>query len=137
MTVEEGLVNLVQSDPTVAGLTPNGGGFLATLPKDTNPPSWSYIFFGGKRPHGLRGERGLTQGRMQIDCYGNSGTDSVNLAAAIDAVLDSYSGTITDGSGSVIVDSCMLSDTPSDYFDSAKRTYRRMLEYEVWYIPSI
>jgi len=133
--IEQGLVKLIQADSTVRGLTPSGGGFFVQLPKGQNLPSWSYFFMSDQEPHALKGERGLTMQRLQVDCFGtqdNQGADAIKLAKAIDNVLDSFSGILTDVD-STVVDSILRSDK-MDFFDDAGRTYRRMLEYEVWYL---
>lgn len=132
--IEEGIVRLVQADSGVLAIAPVGG-FFTELPKDLTLPSWSYRLVGGAVSHTLQGARGPRAVRLQIDCYGantGNGADAIGLAAAIDAVLDGFTGALSDPDATV-VDSCLLEEEPMDFFDDAGRTYRRMLEYHLIY----
>jgi hypothetical protein len=75
----------------------------------------------------LPGPVSLGHTRIQIDCYGASGADAIRLAAAIDAVLIAYRGTMTD-QDSTVVQGCFRTNK-IDFFDDEARNYRRMLEY--------
>ena len=48
----------------------------------------------------------------------------------IDAVLNGYAGTLADPDHTVVQG--ILRTNRRDFFDDERRTYRRMLEYEVW-----
>ena len=72
---------------------------------------------------------------MQIDVYGyesGQGADVLTIAQQIDAILNGFRGTLSDPN-STYVDSCFTSDKKDFPFDPDARTYRRMLEYEIWY----
>ena len=145
MSLEQGIVALVGSDPTVASLATRGGGFLAELPKGflnpdgslvAGPPSWTYIRAGGTADYTLQNERGPRDTRIQIDVYGVGGASAINLATAIDNVLSGFSGTFYDNASppnAVGVMSCLEAQEPVDIFDATSRTWRRRLEYRVMY----
>ncbi len=131
--IEQGLVGLVQADAGVRAIAPTGG-FISTLPKDFQQPSWTHKTVSQPPSSLLQGPSGFKMRRVQIDCYGTAasqGADTILLAAAIDDVLDGFRGTLSDPD-STYVDSCLQSDL-MDFFDEASRTYRRMLEYEIWF----
>jgi hypothetical protein len=135
--LEQGLVTLVQSDPVVASIATNGGGYHVQVPKDLltpdGPPTWSYMFVGGSADITLQAERGPRIRRLQIDTYGNSsgnGADAITLSKAIDDVLNGFSGTLADPDNTGVL-SCLAGEEPSDFFDEAGRTYRRMTEYDI------
>lgn len=130
--IEEGLVKLVQGDASVAAIATAGGGFLVDLPKNQTLPSWTHQVITGPGEYTLTGRQSLRKRRVQIDCFAADPDDAVNLAAAIDAVLDGFRGTLTDAD-STVVQGCFRSDL-IDFFDDAPRTNRRMLEYEIWFI---
>ncbi|MCU1326649.1 MAG: hypothetical protein JWN34_2019 [Bryobacterales bacterium] len=128
--IEEGIQKLVQTDSAVAALC-TAGGFMATLPKGTALPSWSYTtIHGAATPH-LRGIDGLTEWEVQIDVFGSSPLSTLRLAKAITRVLDGYSGTLTDADATQVQECFWTSQ--HDFFDDAARTYRRMLEFSIWY----
>lgn len=131
--IEQGLVGLVQADAAVRAIAPTGG-FLSTLPKDFAQASWTHKVVSQPTSAGLTTVKGLTMRRVQIDCYGTAasqGADTIHLAVAINNVLEGFRGTLGDPDATY-VDSIFLSDV-MDFFDDAGRTYRRMLEYEIWF----
>lgn len=124
--IEQGLALLLQGTPAVAAIAASGG-FLGSLPKDFTLPSWSYIVVSDPVDYELLGPVSLGSTRIQIDCYGANGGDAIRLAAAIDAVLNGYRGTMTDPD-STFVQGCFRTNR-IDFFDDEARNYRRMLEY--------
>lgn len=109
---------------------------MVELPKDSALPSWSYHFFGGAPISSLVTIGGLRFRHLQIDSFGSAdarGADCIFLSSAIDHVLHGYQGRLSD-TNATYVDSISLSDEPMDFFDDARRTYRRMMEYEVWFV---
>lgn len=126
--IEQGMVLLVQGNAGVAAVASAGGGFLGSLPKDFPLPSWSYIVASDPVDYELGGSVNVSNTRIQIDCYGASAVDALALAAAIDAVLQGYHGTMTDPD-STVVQGCFRSNK-IDFFDDEARNYRRMLEYQ-------
>jgi hypothetical protein len=128
--IEDGIAQLVQADTTVNGICPVGG-FYASLPKGTPLPSWSYIVVSEVTDYTLEHRVALTPRRLQIDTYASGGADALHLARAIDNVLSGYKGVLPD-TESTNVQGCFRSNE-LDFFDDASRTYRRLLEYELWY----
>jgi hypothetical protein len=128
--IEDGIVQLVQSDAAVLAICPVGG-FYATLPKGMPLPCWSYIVVSEVADYSLVARTDLTPRRLQIDTYAMEGAEALNLARAIDNVLSAYKGTLPD-TQQTVVQGCFRSNE-LDFFDDASRTYRRLLEYEVWF----
>jgi len=123
---------LVQGTPAVAAIAASGG-FLGQLPKDMVLPSWTYLYVGGTPDHTLAGERGPRHRRLQIDCYAYDQAGTITLASAIDVVLNNFRGTLSDPD-STFVQSCLMEQEPMDFpYDDASRTFRRMIEYEIWF----
>lgn len=123
---------LVNADSGVQAIAPIGG-FDSQLPENQARPSWTYKFYGGQPVSSLTTKSGLRWRHMQIDSYGDNAADAVTLSAAIDAVLHDYRGTLSDPN-STVVDHVSLVEEPMDFFDDAARSYRRMTEYEVWFV---
>lgn len=126
--IEQGIVMLVQNDPTVQSLCQHGG-YYATLPKDPVYPTWCYNVLSSSADLTLGQQSVLVFERWQIDVYSSSGNDVLRLADAIDDVLDHYYGTLPDPD-QTLVQGIFCSDI-TDFFDTAVRNYRRMLEYEL------
>ena len=129
--IEDGIVMLVQADPTVLGLCPVGG-FYAVLPKGQALPCWSYIVVSEVSDYTLEGRADLTPRRLQLDLYGNGGADVMNLGRAIDNVLSGYAGTLPDPQAT-IVQACFRSNEIDFPYDPDSRTFRRLLEYDLWF----
>lgn len=128
--IEDGIVMLVQSDPTVAAQC-SFGGFYQTLPKGTPLPSWSYQVVSEQTEYTLAGRTDLTPRRLQIDVYATDGAQVLNLTRAIDNVLSGWKGTLPDTQATLV--QSIFRDNEIDFFDDASRTYRRMIEFFINY----
>jgi hypothetical protein len=123
LAFEQGFVALVNS---AAG----SGGYYGQLPKDAQLPNWTYLDVSNPSDYTLQGAVELSGLRMQVDCYGQTAARAITLAKAIDRVLSGYVGTLPDGT---VVQGCFRTNRLS-FFDDNARNYRRMLEYEIWYV---
>ena len=133
--IEEGLVTLVNGDGAVKAMLPAPVGFLGGLPKGTALPSWTYTWASDDNTPG-RGLQmpsgGLTFAQVQIDCYGNTRADVVNLGRKISKALAGFRGALADAEQTV-VDSIFDSNQHDPEEDAASRTWRRVLEFQVNY----
>ena len=130
--LEEGIVQLVNIG---LGAPSPIGGYLDVLPKNPTYPSWTYSVSSFVAQNGLLTPKGLAFLRLQVDVYGAEavqGADVLTIAQQIDVILNGYKGTLSDPD-STYVDSCFTSDKKDFPFDPDARTYRRMLEYTIWY----
>jgi hypothetical protein len=128
--IEQGLVLLVQGDAGVSAIAAKGG-FFASLPKDYTLPTWTYQTISDVAGYLLTQPETVGERRVQIDCYGAKAADAIQLADAIDALLSGYRGTLTDPDAT-FVQGCFR-DNMMDFFDPDTRTFRRMLDYKVWF----
>jgi hypothetical protein len=128
--IEQGIVELVQADPTVAALCPVGG-FLSQLPQTATLPSWAYSTISLSRTYPLDNVERLTMRRIQIDVIASTSASVIHLANAIDAVLSGYRGTLPDPDATAVQG--IFTDSMSDFFDTTARNYRRSIDYIVWY----
>jgi hypothetical protein len=132
--IEQGLVELVQGTAAVSAIALDGG-FQSSAPKGTALPTWTYTIVSDVADYTLDGSQGLTMRRVQIDCYGASSAARILLAQAIDTVLSGYAGVLTDPD-STRVYGCFRSSM-IDFFDPDSRTFRRMIEYEIWFNDTV
>lgn len=128
--IEDGIVQLVQTDPTVAAQC-TFGGFWLSLPKGTPLPSWSYQVISEPTEYTLRGRTDLMPRHLQIDVFAMEGAQALSLARAIDNVLSGWKGTLPDAQATVVQG--IFRDNELDFFDDASRTYRRMIEFFINY----
>jgi len=128
--IEDGIAQLVQTDPTVASQCVFGGFWLA-LPKGTPLPSWSFTVVSEVTDYTLAGRTDLTPRRLQIDVYALDGAEALNLARAIDNVLSGYHGVLPDAQATVVQGA--FRENEIDFFDDVSRTYRRMIEFFIHY----
>jgi hypothetical protein len=127
MSLESGLVLLVQADATVLALC-KAGGYFAQLPANSALPSWTQQTISDPVDYLLSGPDALGMRRIQIDCFGNAPADAVELASAIDKVLSGYKGNLPDGTQVAGI----FRDNKMDLFDNEARSYRRMLDYKIF-----
>lgn len=128
LAFEQGFVSLVNSDTNVQAA--GAGGYFAQLPPDAQLPAWTYLIVSDPSDYTLQNVVELSAMRMQVDCYGSSGAQAILLAKAIDRVLSGFLGTLSDGT---IVQGCFRTNR-IDFFDDSARNWRRMLEYQIWYV---
>ena len=128
--IELGLVQSIQSDSTVAALAPVGG-FFAQLPENQALPAWVYNTISESVDYLLAGPDSLVERRVQIDCYGTTAAEAIALAAAIDRLLTGWRGTLPDPDATRVAG--LFRSNLIDFFDQSARTFRRLLEYSVWF----
>jgi len=128
-----GIVLLLNADPTVSGIVPNGGYPFGQLPKNVCLPNWSYRFMGGRSMITLETSKGYRWRRLEIAVYSTTPNAAVNLANAINWALEGFTGLLPEGT---MIDSIFTTNYPLDFFDTGTQTYRRLLEYQVNFYPS-
>ena len=126
--LEAGIVKLVMADDAVKAICA-AGGFLATLPKDTVLPSWTYRAISDHSAYCLQGEHGFVTRRLQIDCFGAAREDAMLLGKAINKVLSGYRGTLADSDSTIIL--ILSRGTPQQRWSHLRGedTIRRRLHY--------
>jgi hypothetical protein len=128
--IEQGIVLLVQSSAEVSALAASGG-YMSMLPKDMELPSWTQQTVTEPGDYTLTGSSGLCNRLFQIDVYADDPDQCVDLARAIDRVLDGFRGVLNDADSTVVQG--IFRENMTAIFDSASRSYRRILEYRVRY----
>ena len=140
MSVEKGLFQLIQGDPTVSSLVTmaNGAGVYWILaPKGATYPlivlgtvsTSDTITFGG--------DAGFRNALFQIDCYASSFYQSRSIAKAVRNVLKSYRGNLPDTDSTAVAGVLQTKDWDMPYEEgSTGFIFRAMLEFRVWYYDS-
>ena len=132
--IESGLVSLIQAG---LGSPPIALGFAVQLPENqinaASPKAWLYKSITSTPNYTLDGQDGWTCWHVEIQAHGNTMTDAITLARAIDGVLrGGYSGTLSD-SDSTVVQGIFRLPGLVDGFSDLDHSFVRTLEYEIVY----
>lgn len=119
---------------TNAGVIATGAtaGSFAQLQANNSYPGWTYENITRQVNSGLQFVKGMNTIRWQVDCFGSpggQGNDCISLAYAIENCLVGFVGVLPDVDATQ-VNFCELIDQ-HDFFDSAARSFRRMIEFEI------
>jgi hypothetical protein len=129
--ISDGIARL-QSVPAVKAIAKVGGGFATDLPKGHDLPSWTYALRDTASVQTSGRQEPLTEGWLEIDCYGTSASDAELLREAIDAALRATAGgrlQDADATPLLMYESAFVSPD----LDDASRTYRRKIRAHIWF----
>ena len=142
--VEDGLVLFLQANAGVNAIVSTPA-YPDYLPSGSPLPNYSYVSVFKGPLYGLQAQPGLTQWRVQIDCFSGtdqgtqagqySGANSADLALAVFNALSGYKGVFPDPQHTQ-VDSAFMIDWNGPKFDAVRRTFHTMVEFRIWYIWS-
>jgi hypothetical protein len=135
MSVEKGLFQLVQSNAGIASLvtTTNGNGVYWILaPKAATFPLIVLSRVATDDTIAMAGDLGFRGALFQVDSYAGDFYTSRAVAAAVRELLESYKGTLPDGT---VVDAVLQEkDWDFPYEEgSVGFIYRAMQQFRVWY----
>jgi hypothetical protein len=111
-------------------------GYPDVLPQDVMLPAYTFTLISDVPSHHLGGISGLSEARVQVDCYAATRTIANQLAEAVRIAIDGQRGTF----GSEAVRTCHLesvfssAEQPVDASD--KWRYVTTQDYLVWYVQS-
>lgn len=124
--LEQGLTALVAADSTLASLI--GTRFYPVLvPEGTAYPCVSYQEVSAVSGYTFSTE--TTEKRMQFDVWATSYASAKTVAKALRALLDGYTGTLTDGTK--VLGSFRVLEL--DEYEPDTRTYRVIADYRFLY----
>lgn len=98
------------------------------LPQDVTLEAITYRKVSAPHVHAFGSDAGLSNPRFQIDAWADVYTEVITLAAAIQAGLSRFRGTIA---GEVIQDVMLLNEL--DIYEQDRRIHRVMMDFEVWH----
>jgi len=124
---------MISAVPAVAAIVgTNPSGISDQLDPNSPLPAWAYKVIHDTSDRTLKGNVNAFR-RWEVNCYGSTSADAIRLASAIDTVLDGFFGTLPDPDSTFVTISNRVGSM--SFFDDSQRTWRRMLEYEIWYHP--
>lgn len=126
--IESDIPTFVTDDETINSLI-DGRIYFARLQSESTYPAIIYHRISTIRDRTVSGSNGRTIARFQFDCVAESGTETKQLAAAILARFDDYSGAL----GSTTVRNSVVDSERDDSFDRDARTYRTIIDILITY----
>lgn len=117
--IEVGIHNLVASDAGVSAIV-GANVFPVVLPAGTTFPAITYTVLSSVTESDLAGAIGPGFMRIRFDAWSNTYLEAKSIAIALENLLVSYIGTLSDGTK--IFD--VTQESEQDFFESEARVYR-------------
>jgi len=112
------------SAPSVIGLVPAGRINMIDNPQGSGAPYIVLQVIGDAQGMTMQGPDGLSQGRMQVDCYGRTYAEVKAISRAVVAVLHGYRGR-----GLRLVEHAGTRDDREGGSNEAERLFRVSLDF--------
>lgn len=100
----DGIIALLNGDTGVNALTA-GRIYKSALPRGYTLPAIAVHRYGGAQDYDLSGPVGVKEDQIQLDVYGQDPDSASAAAVLVKALLEPYTGTLSDGT---IVQACYL-----------------------------
>lgn len=127
----DGFMELLTSNPAVSGLVA-ARVYKSELPRGYVLPAIAIHRYGGTREYQADGPIALREDQIQLDCYAQDAETAQQVAEAVKALLDPFTGVLPDGS---VVRACYIErdmDMPFlPHADAKGIANRSMLGYRV------
>lgn len=106
--------------------------YPGVLPQNPILPAMTYQWISGPRFHSTDGPSGLSNPRIQFDCWASTYLEAETVFTALRKRLDGYQGM----AGSSRIQAAFLESERDEYEDEA-RLYRRSADFFVWYEEAV
>ncbi len=130
--IEQGLMTYLSAQ------LPTTQFYASRLPQNAAFPNTVYHIVSTTPTHDLAGYSGLTESRIQFDCWGMSYADTATASENLRVNLDGYKGTMgtVTVSGSLRINQfAMPPESSGDQSDTYH--YRTVAEYRIFYVETI
>lgn len=130
MLIEQGLMTYLLAQ---SGITTYVGDriYYARADQDVEAPYIVVTKVSGVREHSHDGGTGLAHPRFQLAVFGTTYSSCKTIAAAIQAALQGYSGTM-GGAGGVSVDAVFY-ENETDLYESDTALFSVITDYIIWH----
>lgn len=105
---------------------------IGRKPKGTDYPVAIIRAVASQYSNTMNGTNATQHRLVQIDCWGNNPEEAVNLAKAVHALLNGYTGTLADGT---FVSSCQPAGDV-DLDDEELKCSGIAVDFSVWFTPA-
>ena len=93
MTVDTAIIQALLADVTVVGFVGTGV-WPGSKPQAASNPAIVVNWIEGNPVYTNDGDSGLSQSRLEVDCWGDTYSEVKDLAAAVKNVLSGFQGTV-------------------------------------------
>jgi hypothetical protein len=145
MSIEKGLFQLIQTDPTTSSLVnmaKGNGVYWVLAPKAVGSKTLDlpYIVLDRVATSDtitMQGDIGFRNALFQVSCYASDYYTSRTVAQAIRNLLKSYKGNLPDVSSTAVAGVLQTKDWDFQYEEGGVGfIWRAMLEFRIWYYDS-
>lgn len=105
--------------------------YYVRAPQDVDTPYLVFFKVTALRPHSHEGGSGLAYSRFQLSCFANSYYEAKQMAWALQAALQGFSGTMGGAEGTEI-GGCFY-DNEQDNYEPEMRLYHIAVDYLIWH----
>lgn len=137
MAIEQGLFQLITSNPTIAAAVgPDVNGIARAwwvlAPQGATLPFLIFSRVATTDSYAMSGPTGLREGLFQIVCYSTTYYGSRSVADVVRKYLGSYKGTLPDGT---VVTGVITDKEWDDRYEEGSKSfiYGAYLQFRVWY----
>jgi hypothetical protein len=140
MAIEQGLFQLITSNPTIAAAVgPDANGIARAwwvlAPQGATLPFLILSRVATTDNYAMSGPTGLREGLFQIACYATTYYGSRSVADAVRKFLGGYKGTLPDADATVVDAVIVEKDFDDRYEDGGKGfIYCAYIQARVWYL---
>src|SRR5206468_8976918 len=110
--------------------------FRSLMPKETDLPAVVFYVAATTSVYSMQGASGLRAKRVAFDSYARKYSDAVAVSDAIRGLLQSFKGSLPDGT---LVNGCIVQNDMDFPYEAGTSGYvhRRLLEVEIWHNDSV
>ena len=126
--IEQGIHALLSTTPALSAIV-GPRIYPVFVPQEAQLPCLSYQVVSGSSDYSVDGSSAVWK-RIQFDAWGNQYADVKGIQRALQAVIDSYSGALPDGTFLLGT----FRGVELDEFESDARIYRTITEYSFHFV---
>lgn len=126
-TIEEAIYAKLNGDVNISALVSTRI-YPLKMPDKTPMPAITYFRVSGPRVEHFQGSSTLAHPLYQIDAWGKTLREVINLSSKIRNALQGYAGTIA----SVRIQG-ILFENDTDLYEEDTETYHRAMDFRIWY----
>lgn len=129
MIIEQAILTALLADATLSALVSTRI-YYVKAPQDATTPYVVFFKISSQRVASHDGASGLADARFQFSCFGTTYKSVKDMVAAIQGVLEGFTGTL--GTGGVAVNGCYY-ENETDLYEPDNKLYHTAVDYRFWH----
>ncbi len=131
MQIEQALMTWLLAQAGITGLVGGDRIYFVTAPQEVAKPYLVVNKISGVREHSHGGSSHLAHPRFQFSAFGTTYSSVKEIIAAVQAVLQGYTGTM-GGAGGVVVGNSIYEDE-TDLYEEGQGLFGVAADYIIWH----